>query len=582
MATPNKYFTYERRDIDRSTINWAGIGNEISTNIQKIEEKREAQRQEIQKGQLETINKLQNYEQGLNKGVNEFMARSSNNSKQYLHETYKMMKSGMIDPSEYNIAKIKLSDTYKVLNDTVKTFNEKYQTAIEEGSEGSLFLAEEATTLFDFKNRELYINPETHEAYLARVNADGEMDENSIKPVRALANNQNFVWEGFNPEEEISDKLDGLGVWKTKLSDGSMTSSALKNPAYEGWENSTIKSFTTRDRKAGSVLTEGVGGYSYTRDEEEAKSDPTKILMKDNADGVPMPELTEEQKTKAEEYLRNQIRAKIGFTEEAAPLPKNNITASESGRRREALYNYDIAIKAAGGDETQAVNALTTIENSNPKISSITPVGTGSNKRFIVKDNDGKTIQTIDAVYDEEGNYDQISTADRIVGLAIGRGDSSDAVVGKNEFIRRNPNFTGSFEPAANKPKNIDQLLEDEEITSGVLSSIDDMDSEEDRALLEYLRTRLVNEDLIPENTRTFYDDELGYSDPTGIKDANGNVIFKFDDNSSVSDKKIQIRQGLMNYTQNKNRPKKRTILQIMNEDNVTREEAVRIFKAQS
>jgi len=124
MATPNKYFTYEKRDVDKSTIDWAGIGNEISTNIQKIEEKREAQRQEIQKGQLKTLDKLQKYEQGLNKSVNEFMARSSNNSKQYLHETYKMMKLGKIDPSEYNVAKIKLSDTYKVLNDTVKTFIE--------------------------------------------------------------------------------------------------------------------------------------------------------------------------------------------------------------------------------------------------------------------------------------------------------------------------------------------------------------------------------------------------------------------------------------------------------------------------
>lgn len=555
MATPNKYFTYERRDIDRSTINWAGIGNEISTNIKKIEDEREAQRQELQEGYLETIDKLQNYEQGLNTGINEFMTRSSNNSKQYIHEKYKMMKNGLLDPSDFNLAKIKLSDTYKILNDTAKTFNEKYQSAIEEGSEGSLFLAEEATTLFDFKNRELVVNPETSEAYLARVNADGKVDENSIKPVRALANNQNFIWEGFNPEEEISDKLDGLGVWKTKLSDGSMTSSARENPDYEGWENSTIKSFTTRDRKAGSILTEGVGGYSYTRDKEEAKSDPTKILMKDNADGIPMPELTEEQKTEAEDYLRNQIRAKIGFTEEEARPPENNITAAESGRRRKAFYNYDVAVKAAGGDETQAVNALTTIENSNPKISSITPVGTGSNKRFIVKDNDGKTIQTIDAVYDEEGNYDQISTADRIVGLAIGRGDSSDAVVGKNEFIRRNPNFTASPKLAANKPRNIDQLLEDEEITSGVLSSIEDMDDEKGKSALEDLRTRLFNAGLIPENTRTFYDDEFGYSDPTGIKDANGNVIFKFDDNSSVSDKKIQIRQGLMNYTQNKNRP---------------------------
>lgn len=339
MATPNKYFTYERRDIDRSTINWAGIGNEISTNIKKIEDEREAQRQELQEGYLETIDKLQNYEQGLNTGINEFMTRSSNNSKQYIHEKYKMMKNGLLDPSDFNLAKIKLSDTYKILNDTAKTFNEKYETAIEEGSEGSLFLAEEGVSLFDFKNRELVVNPETSESYLARVNADGKIDENSIKPVRALANNQNFIWEGFNPEEEISDKLDGLGVWKIKLSDGSMTSSAIENPDYEGWENSTIKSFTTRDRKAGSILTEGVGGYSYTRDKEEAKSDPNKILMKDNADGVPMPELTEEQETRAEDYLRNQIRAKIGFTEEEAPQVEESETDGGDG-------DSDISVRA--------------------------------------------------------------------------------------------------------------------------------------------------------------------------------------------------------------------------------------------
>jgi len=411
MATPNKYFTYERRDIDRSTINWAGIGNEISTNIKEIEDKREAQRKEIEKNHLDAISKMNTYEQGLNKGVNEFMARQANNSKQYIHEQYKMMKSGIVDPSEYNVAKIKLSDTYKVLNDTVKTFNEKYQTAIEEGSEGSLFLAEEATTLFDFKNRELYINPETHEAYLARVNADGEMDENSIKPVRALANNQNFIWEGFNPEEEISDKLDGLGVWKRQYSNKAIRSSIKRNPAYKKWKESTIGSFMGQDRKAGSILTEGVGGYSYTRDKEEAKSDPTKILMKDNADGIPMPELTDEQKEEAEEYLGNQIEARIGFTKIDAPQEEESETGGGDGDTKTSLratYNTNLTPSRVQGDEdwtledsgdsftlqTQEGEFPTGIIQDKPNAEITTIVKVGNNYFARTRDTSKTTVRT--------------------------------------------------------------------------------------------------------------------------------------------------------------------------------------------
>lgn len=552
MANTNKYFTYQRRDVDKSTINWAGIGKEISDNITSVQEKRESQREQIQKNHLDAISKMNTYEQGLNTGINEFMAKQANNSKNYLHQQYKMMKNGVVDPSDYNVAKVKLSETYKVLNDTVKTFNDKYATALEEGSEGSLFLAEEAATIFDFKNRELYINPDTHEAYLARVDADGNMDEKSLKPVRALANNQNFIWEGFSPEEEVTDKLSGLAQWKRIYSSGASVSNLRNNPKYDRWKKSTIGSFTSKPRKAASVLTEGLGGYSYTRDEKEASADPMKILIKDNADGVPSPELTEEQMTEAKDYLNELIEVRIGFGQK----DKQSDSNKRIGRTDQRLVdNYAVAFNATSSDPQKAEAALEQIIRTNRNISDIISTGTGANKSFSIIGNDGQVVDKFKAVY-VNGKYDQIATTDKLVTFAEGMNQAGDVDRSRDLFLRQGGgNITTSNEPGAQRSTDVDTVFNNENNVTRLLSGVEydevpELEGAEGQRFVNDIIESLVDFGLIPEGSTTTFN--TGFiSDDIDVKDPDGNVIFNIEEGDNLginSDVTKSLRERIRQY----------------------------------
>lgn len=344
------FYKYKPRDPQDSQIDWASITKNISDGLMAERDRRVQEKETIEQQHQDAMSKMSDYEVGLNQDANEWVMRQSQNHKRFLLEQNRMMKAGLLSPGDYKIRRQKLADTWSNVNAAMKMFNEGFKAAIDSGTDGSLFLAEEAASILDFKNRELYINPKTGESYFASFDEKGKVIPETLKPVRSMLNNLNWQWEGFDPSE-INDNLKGIAEWKLALKNGWFNvTDARQNPEYNNWLEGTVSGIMGSDRKVASILTEGLQGYSFTRD--KSKSGGNVILIEDDADGVAQPQLTAEQRKKAEDYVKSQIEMRIGRTEDRKT---HTPTAKETDRRlgKELQEKtFDRIDKALQGDKS--------------------------------------------------------------------------------------------------------------------------------------------------------------------------------------------------------------------------------------
>lgn len=345
------YYGYKKRDLDKSYIDWAGLTSTISDNLSKEVSRREEARAEIEQDHINTLDKLSEYETGLNTDANDFLTKGAYNAKNYQLSLNKLLKSGKLSVEDYKMKKQKVLNGFKHLNSAMKNYNTAFKSALDSGNDGSIFLAEDASKFLDFKNTELWTDPKSGELFLAKRGEDGTIDKSTIKPVRSITNSMNWQWDGFDPTTEISNKTKGLAKWKEAHKGGYLhVDDARLNPEFEKWKEATIKGLMYNDRKIASVLTEGVTGYSFTRDEEEASSNPNLILIKDDSEGVAQPQLTDAQKKAASDYLGREIEIRVGRQEEQSVYKKSAAEEKSKLMKKKQSEAFDRIDKAIQGD----------------------------------------------------------------------------------------------------------------------------------------------------------------------------------------------------------------------------------------
>jgi hypothetical protein len=404
------YLGYVERD-QEAFVNWASIGTQISKDLEKIRVNRQEQRDELDRVTNEAVTTINELTANQPKLVSEFYMDGSNDMRQYLLMMNKEMKAGRLSPAEYMKKKQVLMDGVTQLGDAAKSFATDYEEAMKRLQDGKaaaqeIFQNEQYDAFKTTEGKGIYVNPADGRVYIAKRNPDGTINNNpsDLLSVNKLYARRKDQVNRYDVVGEANKNVRVLGdIVKAKRSGNVLTlKDVMQNPEYLKAENDIIKSMTASPRNLGSVLTDYVGGYSFTQSPDEAKGDPNKILLVEDGMGLYMPQLTDAQRKKAEEAIRAQLRVQLDRVETPMPIqqPDRAAAASRQQQQRTNAQHLEHLRKLFAGSGTDAVAASDAIRAINPNIKSIQKTDNGM---LTIRFNDGRV---------ESSTIPQVGTAD--------------------------------------------------------------------------------------------------------------------------------------------------------------------------
>lgn len=380
------YLGFVEKD-QQAFVDWGAIGSQISKDLEEIRVKRQEQRDELDRVTNEAVTTINDLTANQPKLVSEFYMDGANDMRQYLLMLNKEMKAGRLQPSEYMKKKQVLMDGVTQLGDASKAFAEDYENAMKrlqngEAAAQEIFQNEMYDAFRTTEGKGIYVNPADGRVYIAKRNPDGTINNNAsdLLSVNKLYARRKDQINKFDVVGETSQRVKTLGDVVKSIRRGNVMTikDVMKNPAYAKAEADMIKSMMASPRNIGSILSDYVGGYSFTQSAEEAKSDPSKILLVEDGNGLLMPQLTDVQRKKAEEALRAQMRVQLDRVETPMPVfaPQQPTSGSGFGVERERdLGHLEILRKIYAGSEAEVNTALQNIPMINPEIKKVRKQG---------------------------------------------------------------------------------------------------------------------------------------------------------------------------------------------------------------
>ena len=127
MAT---YYKYAERSAD-SQVNWAEIGKNMTDMLQEETRIREEKKAAIDEATRKYAEELSNAPQGEHVGAKEEALRFSDDASQYMLMQERLLKSGLLKPKDYMIARQNLIDGTKKAFSSIKAFQANYGELME-------------------------------------------------------------------------------------------------------------------------------------------------------------------------------------------------------------------------------------------------------------------------------------------------------------------------------------------------------------------------------------------------------------------------------------------------------------------
>jgi hypothetical protein len=358
-----EFFDYQERDIDKLP-DWSKVTGDISDKLVRIQKERQAKRDEQDRKTQESLTALEDIDMGESQTMNELKLKAVEDSKRYLLEQEKLMKQNKLDPNQRLIALQTQMDDWKafsnVTNEWDKNYSE-YLTRMEEDASAGMeqAMAEWNEEFGNIANKAVKTNNENGRLYLTTTDGSGEP-----LSINALNNRLKDRVNKYDVNGEVQNQVQKLGqVVKVINKDGIMSMDDVrKNPAYEEAKKKMVEALLGSDRDTSSILSDYVGGYSFTRDKsmqgKEDENGNEMILLTADKNGTYQPEFTKTQKDKAKEYVDLQLEMQLGFKETPkAPEVKstrnpNQWEVERSDKKRKTADLFNTAIDVAEGNES--------------------------------------------------------------------------------------------------------------------------------------------------------------------------------------------------------------------------------------
>tara|TARA_R100001369_G_scaffold61513_1_gene88401 strand:- start:1157 stop:3136 length:1980 start_codon:yes stop_codon:yes gene_type:complete len=410
----DKYVYREERDLAKTQVDWGTISKNLTDTINTVRDDRETQKSEIEKANIEEMNRAGEFDQYNNKTLNESVLEGSEWAKNALSVQMDLVRRGLVTPGENQRYQQRVSDSFTFLKKNLGSFEADFNENNRRAEENESTTLEQAINgsvagLGVLKNWNLSGNAATGELAYVRVGNDPKTGE---------------PYDANNPANQAS--LGSIGVRATNRTDYTSTtemaqaevgslaevisSTLLDNQAVrsiEDWRQldqseemmtGLVKTLTSTTGKMASIAQDKLGftAEAYKQDwtDKELAEDPDRVrLIPDpSGSGDLKVDYSPEQIARIEEAARlaleSQIDQKIkkvkGFTEQK----QSNLEAGQT-REIDIAHGYmnslrDFIILGEAGASSGAQNLVNEV-----------------NKNLAEGDS---RIETIDREVDDEGN----------------------------------------------------------------------------------------------------------------------------------------------------------------------------------
>jgi hypothetical protein len=259
-------------------IDWAKLTGGLVSTITGIGEKREAERQALDKIQTDNTRILQNTELGKSQTLNQLILSGSNDGRQSMMEWNRLLKAGQITPVEYKNRINNLMDSWSTFANTAKSYDQQMQEALKRQQDGvgsglELELNNRIAQLGDLRNKKVQIDPNNGNFVIGQLDQNGLFDPSSIIDLRSISKPGNVMDNRVDLDAIVDEKTEGIATW-LKEEGSTTTTDPLLNPAVQRSIYDLTQGILNNPRAITSVLTDNTDGnydFYYSGDDLDIK-----------------------------------------------------------------------------------------------------------------------------------------------------------------------------------------------------------------------------------------------------------------------------------------------------------------------
>lgn len=325
-----EYISYAGRP---KPVDWLGIAKGAISDIDKIEEDRQKQREALEKSADDLVAASKEYKPGQSGSLNTLVLNGADRVRSTTLDLKKKLMSGQITPTEYKTNVAKMSEDWKYFGDFAKSYNDIINKGIEylntdNASKLGVYLIDKQSKLSDVANKQVVVDPTNYGVVMT------DPDTGMVVDFKSLLNPENQTPKRLDVITEVERFTKGLGE-TSKYVNGIWTTSPILKDAneYQKAKVNFTKSMLQDARGAASILSDYVGGYDFYETEQQKKdieaAGGKAIQLVQGPNGIVTPKLTAAQEKEAGDVLDRLVDSRVDIEKEQ-PRPVQTTTTRDS------------------------------------------------------------------------------------------------------------------------------------------------------------------------------------------------------------------------------------------------------------
>lgn len=347
MAT---FYKYAERSAE-SQVNWAEIGKDMTDMLRQEVAVRDQKKAAIDEATRKLAQEVSNAPQGESVSAKEEAIRLADQVTKYMTQQERLLKSGLLDPKEYMIARQNLTDGTRQAYQTMKDFQAKYGELMEGVRKGTTSIIsvkelEKIQGYGNFRQSGFFIDSPTGKLNVGLKeyqDIDGEkvigLKPGSTVGMQYIQGGIYGIRDVYDYRKDITDLSKSLGeeirvtldpATMSKIGTAKTLSDlrqrvikvATEDPTkekelfnfYDAMEKA-LDGYLVNENNLGSLLADTMG-YDWTDNAEDAKKNPNTVLGGvDPNTGQPSLEFTDKNRQDAKDFMMQQFLGTIKVEE---------------------------------------------------------------------------------------------------------------------------------------------------------------------------------------------------------------------------------------------------------------------------